>query len=336
MLWQNKSARYLNTAKTLVLGFFLFSQPLPSFAQSIFDIEEPGSNTLDRPLNSQVPHNQPKQKARSPQCLRLEQKLARVWIDRSKPGRDRTLINQDIRKWDDELDLAESKADEFECYEGILFFGRTLRRTPRCRRLERRIEQAKDKLDELHEERSKFVDRDNSRQKDDIISELARLGCGAQYTKEDKQRNRIFSWDIDPFDDDKKPAPADQGNPLASKILPYATYRTMCVRRCDGFYYPVSFSTLPSRFSQDANTCQSKCAAPADLYVYRNPGENIEQMISLSGQAYSKTPSAFRFRKSFIKGCSCKVSEYKPELLSGNEKQSQNQGVNSDPIVSKK
>ena len=34
--------------------------------------------------------------------------------------------------------------------------------------------------------------------------------------------------------------------------LPFATYRTICVRLCDGYYFPVSFSTLPNHFQRDA------------------------------------------------------------------------------------
>jgi hypothetical protein len=41
----------------------------------------------------------------------------------------------------------------------------------------------------------------------------------------------------------------------------------MCVRLCDGFYFPVSFSTLGSRFPEDEAKCKDQCAAPAELFV---------------------------------------------------------------------
>ena len=28
---------------------------------------------------------------------------------------------------------------------------------------------------------------------------------------------------------------------------PSGTYRTVCVRSCDGFYFPISFATVPAR-----------------------------------------------------------------------------------------
>jgi hypothetical protein len=93
------------------------------------------------------------------------------------------------------------------------------------------------------------------------------------------------------------------------------------VRTCDGFFFPVSYQTYASRLSQDATVCQSSCAAPAELYVYRNPGQEIDQAISLNGTAYADLPAAFKYRKEYVKGCSCKESEYNPtEIEAANKK----------------
>jgi hypothetical protein len=86
----------------------------------------------------------------------------------------------------------------------------------------------------------------------------------------------------------------------------FGTYRTVCVRSCDGFYFPISFSTVPGRFETDAAACQSMCPqAEAELYVYRNPGGDIAQAQSLGGQAYTALPNAFRYRTSYDKSCTC-------------------------------
>ena len=44
--------------------------------------------------------------------------------------------------------------------------------------------------------------------------------------------------------------PAQRPNQFGN--LPFATYRTLCVRLCDGYYFPVSFSTLPNHFQRDS------------------------------------------------------------------------------------
>jgi hypothetical protein len=93
------------------------------------------------------------------------------------------------------------------------------------------------------------------------------------------------------------------------------------VRLCDGFFYPIHYSTYGSLLGQDAQQCQSNCAAPAELYVYRNPGQEIEQAVSLNGSAYMDLPVALRFRKEYVKGCSCKQAEYNPtEIEAANKR----------------
>ena len=88
---------------------------------------------------------------------------------------------------------------------------------------------------------------------------------------------------------------------------PSGTYRTVCVRTCDGYYFPISYSTVPSRFADDQRTCQRLCpAAEAMLYTYRNPGEDMEQAVSVNGAPYTALPNAFRYRKELVSGCSCR------------------------------
>jgi hypothetical protein len=89
---------------------------------------------------------------------------------------------------------------------------------------------------------------------------------------------------------------------------PSGTYRTICVRTCDGFYYPVSYATNPARFAEDEKVCRQSCpAAEVQLYSHRNPGEDINQAVSVnSQQPYPALPNAFRYRTSFDQSCSCR------------------------------
>ena len=59
---------------------------------------------------------------------------------------------------------------------------------------------------------------------------------------------------------------------------------------------------------------QSKCAAPAELYYYQNPGGSLDQMTAArTNELYTQLKSAFRYRKEYVQGCSCKITEYVPE-----------------------
>ena len=117
--------------------------------------------------------------------------------------------------------------------------------------------------------------------------------------------------------------------PIYRSIDPGGRYRTVCVRLCDGFFYPIHYSTYGSMVGPDAEACQSSCAAPAELYVYRNPGQEIEQAVSLSGSAYMDLPVALRYRKEYVKGCSCKQAEYNPTEIMAANKQA---GIDTGPM----
>nr|WP_246270740.1 DUF2865 domain-containing protein [Hongsoonwoonella zoysiae] len=101
-----------------------------------------------------------------------------------------------------------------------------------------------------------------------------------------------------------RPREGEQG--LVSARFGSGYYRTLCVRTCDGYYFPVSFRTRKYGFGRDEAICRSMCpAAETALYVHLNPGESAEDMISLDGIAYAKQENAFAFRSKFVEGCSC-------------------------------
>ncbi|MFZ1813075.1 MAG: DUF2865 domain-containing protein [Rhizobiaceae bacterium] len=90
----------------------------------------------------------------------------------------------------------------------------------------------------------------------------------------------------------------------------YGTFRTLCVRTCDGYYFPISFSTVRERFDQDEATCQNMCpGAEVQLYYHGMPSQDSEDMISYrSDQPYVSLPTAFNYRKSVNSACECRFS----------------------------
>jgi hypothetical protein len=245
-------------------------------------------------------------------CLQLEQRLVG---ETQLSGQGRELlpkIEGDMRQLERSLALAQSQLNHADCWDQFLF-SRTLRRTQRCIQLNSDVESTRQRLADLDAQRRQIMGRGERSYQDDIIRELARNGCGTQYVQEARRRdaahNPFASFFGDEEEDGGRRGPANQfGN------LPFATYRTLCVRLCDGYYFPVSFSTLPNHFGRDAEQCQAQCAAPAELYYHQNPGGAVEQMVSAATQQpYTNLKSAWRYRKEFVQGCSCKSSEYVPE-----------------------
>ena len=240
-------------------------------------------------------------------CLQLEQQLVAEGQRTTNPRETLARIETEIRQTERQLSQAQTQLERGDCYEYFLF-SKSLRNTPTCRSSSATADQLKRRMGELESQRGQTAASGERRVRDDVVRELARNGCGQQYVTEAR---RLDSQGFGLWSSDEDGGNRGAGNQFGS--LPFATYRTICVRLCDGYYFPVSFSTLPNHFQRDADACQSKCAAPVELYYHQNPGAGVDQAVSIKGQAnYTALKTAFRYRKEYVHGCSCKEAEYQP------------------------
>jgi hypothetical protein len=250
-------------------------------------------------------------------CMQLQQELASA---QGGGGRDALGgIDKQIQNMSRVYNGTKAAMDDAGCFErGFLIFGRGLVRSPKCLQMNNQVEDARRQLEQLQAQREAIAGgRGNRRRQAELMDALARNGCSGgrpmpQQTRRDGGGGGggLFGW-FGRGNDEEQQASQPAG-PVYRSIDPNGRYRSVCVRTCDGFFFPVSYQTYSNRLSQDASVCQSSCAAPAELYVYRNPGQEIDQAISLNGTAYADLPSAFVYRKQYIKGCSCKADEYNP------------------------
>ncbi len=235
-------------------------------------------------------------------CVRLEGQLAIVNRGGADPGRaDQIKRYEDsVAKQQSELDRLLAQAKRRGC-QGGGFFSLFTGQSAECQPLNAQIQQMRDGLDRTMSDLERLksgnnYDQDGQRRQ--LIGQLAQNNCGPQYRAAAAAAgpagflNSLFGGHII--------SPGGDG-------APSGTYRTVCVRACDGYYFPISYSTVQSRFADDARTCQRECpATAAELYTYRNPGEDIAQAVSLSGQSYTALPTAFQYRKEFSPTCSCR------------------------------
>jgi hypothetical protein len=96
---------------------------------------------------------------------------------------------------------------------------------------------------------------------------------------------------------------------------PPASYRTVCVRLCDGFFWPISYSVPQSRAKHDAQKCEKSCPGKARLFLYRNPGEEIDDMVDLQGRRYRDFPKAFLYRTEYVADCTCRGHPWEEEAM---------------------
>ncbi len=240
--------------------------------------------------------------ASNPICVRLESQLA--MIDRGGADAARAdLIRRSedaVAKQQADLDRTVAQGHKQGC-EGQGFFAFFSSLSPQCGPVVSQIQQMRGNLDRMMSdlERLKSGNNDQQGPRRALISQLAQNNCGSQYTTAAAQQGGGGFFDA-LFGNGTIVNPGGDG-------APSGTYQTVCVRTCDGYYFPISYSTVPGRFADDQRTCQRLCpAAEATLYTYRNPGEGMQQAVSVNGQPYTALPTAFQYRKTLNAACSCR------------------------------
>jgi len=82
--------------------------------------------------------------------------------------------------------------------------------------------------------------------------------------------------------------------------------KAVCVRSCDGSFFPVSYSASQGRLGGLEDMCRALCPnADVSLYTYPPSGQ-IEQAVSINGAKYMDLPNALKYRTSLDPTCSCK------------------------------
>jgi hypothetical protein len=95
--------------------------------------------------------------------------------------------------------------------------------------------------------------------------------------------------------------------------------RTMCVRTCDGAYFPISSHASPLNFQRDAQVCSMMCpGAETELYYHPLMSESSEMRSAVTGHAYADLPTAYKFRvekPGSQPQCGCDFSLYYREMM---------------------
>jgi hypothetical protein len=239
----------------------------------------------------------------NPVCVRLKAQLTSLNQGAADPVRaDQIKRSEDaIAKQQSDLDRTVAQAHKAGC-AGQGFFSLFSALSPQCGPITSQIQQMRGNIDRMMSDLEQLKNGNTGQegQRRALIGQLAQNNCGAQYTAAANSWGGPQGFFDALFGGGTIVNPGGDG-------APSGTYHTVCVRACDGFYFPISYSTVPSRFTDDAHACQRLCpAAEAELYSFHNPGEDMEQALSISGQPYTALPNAFRYRKEIVAGCSCR------------------------------
>ena len=280
-----------------------------------FGARRPRACGGDDPRFRKLSHrNSSQQTQGNPVCTRLEAQLAS--FERGGPDQARA---EQIRKYEtaaaqqqSQLDRLNAQAKKAGC-EGSGFFSLFSGQNAACGPLNGQIQQMKGNLDRIQSDLARLQGSDPAPEREGqrraLIGALSQNDCGPQYRQaaataaQQPQRGGLFESLFGP-------GTVFSGTSVQGDNTPQGSgYRTVCVRMCDGYYYPISYATSPAKFLDDERACQASCpAADVMLFMHRNPGEDINQAVSSSGQQYTSIPNAFKYRQAFDNACSCRRS----------------------------
>ena len=242
--------------------------------------------------------------ARNPICLRLESQLA--MIDRG--GAIDPAKAEQIKRYEEaagkqqaELDRLGQQSQRYGC-QGGGFFSLFSGQSPQCGPLNNQIQQVRASLDRILADIQRLQGNSGEREGErrNVLVGLGQNDCGPQYRQYVSAPQGGFFEQL--FGVSPGAPPFSGASPAAG------TYRTLCVRTCDGYYFPISYATVPAKFADDEQACRRLCpAAEVALFSHRNPGEDVSRAISMSGKLYSELPAAFSYRKQLNPSCSCRA-----------------------------
>jgi hypothetical protein len=237
----------------------------------------------------------------NPVCARLETQLASVERGGGDPSRQTNIRrNEDnVNQLQSNLDRLTTQSHRLGCQSAGIFSIFTPQ-PAQCSSLGSQIDQARTALDRAMNElqRSQIPGgNDLESQRQSVIAALAQNNCGPQYRAAAAAPQRgVFETIFGGANTQYNGVDVSRGG----------TFRTLCVRTCDGYYYPISFATSPSHFADDEQTCRNTCpAAEVALYSHRT-NEDVRSAATVQGRRYIDLPNAFKYRQTFDPTCSCR------------------------------
>ncbi len=99
-------------------------------------------------------------------------------------------------------------------------------------------------------------------------------------------------------------------------------FRTLCVRTCDGYVFPMSPASSRGDFARDRQNCEAACpGAEVQVYYHSREGEESEDMVSaVADIPYSDLPAAWLYKQAGARpqGCACSRPRSNFEVIAGN------------------
>lgn len=261
--------------------------------------------------------------AESRTCKRLERQLASLG---SGGGRASSRVSKAIRGQQKQIGIAKRKLGQLRCSKRRLFFFRDAH--PSCKRLRGALQRMRNNLAALKARGgNRGGAKPTKRQRAKIRRAMRRNECGATRSAKRNQDESIADQVFGKKSKGrkrKKTRAVDDAKQTAKLPVSRKTSRMVCVRTCDGYFFPVSVSTKRSFANGDAKACEKLCpGTEMKLYFRKSANDDPRKLFSVAnGKSYSALPTAFAYQKSFNPNCSCNFRQAvkQNKTIAGKEK----------------
>ena len=194
-----------------------------------------------------------------------------------------------IRQNQAELDRVRSYSDDSGCNGDSVFDDPD---SPECHTLLRRAEELRRTIARLSAEAGQgSSDEERRAAIEDYNASCSNGGTDAALPTPDT---------LVPVDPDAPPGPA------AAPARADRVARVLCVRHCDGAYYPLAVDVPTDKLEGMDQLCQAQCPE-AQSSLYTDPDGDVAKAQALDGTSYSALPTAFRFEKDTSPTCACRA-----------------------------
>ncbi|MHA6684570.1 DUF2865 domain-containing protein [Mesorhizobium sp. A556] len=248
--------------------------------------------------------------AASSACRQLEAELASAGSGgRARPSQIRK-YDSAIARQGAEMTKARSRARQAGC--GFSIFAGNV---SACAALNASLDRMAKNLDTLRRDRAKLAKGTARRDRSQIMAALKAKKCRATETaaKELPERKKTGDWllekpqrniDLDDELQAEPVEPADKGylntlTRVTTAEAPRGEFRTMCVRTCDGYFFPMSNAASLRDFERDQKNCESSCPG-TEMQVFYTRGiadDSANMTSSVTGRPYTELPTAYLYKK---------------------------------------
>jgi len=200
-----------------------------------------------------------------------------------------------------ELDEASAHAHSVGCdNQQFLFFGQAP--PPQCGGLKARVAGLRAQFDSLQARAS-----GDSGQRRALVARV-NAACNTAPPREKNFFEVLFgglggrSEDVERVPETPlPPTPGDEDQRL------HGGSQALCVRSCDGGFFPLAFSAGSASAGELLEMCKALCPNAEVQLFTRNPSSDISTAVSADGEmAYDSLPNALKYTKSFDSNCGCK------------------------------